>query len=666
MLRGERAMVADLQLAGAAGDISSTGEGWANPKYGDYYATSTPAYRAVKLRADAVSSAPLRVYQTTNDGVPEAVPANHPIQNLLNKVNPWWTSSDLWKATETNLSLWGAAFWFLENGSNGMPKAIWLLPAPKVVPIADKRKGRANQYIAGFKYARSGGDIVPLLPEEVVWFRYYNPLDELAGLAPVAPVRQTLDMGRNAVTFNSAFFKNGAMPQDLVFTTNGPVPDEEIEAFYLRLEQRHRGPSRAHRPMVWDLSQGSKPERMGVSQKDMEFLASLNFTVEEAARVWGVPPPKLYSQTQSIYNNVRQADIEFYTDTVSHEWRFLETEVNEMLMPLVDPSGKLFVSFDLSGILPLQEALAEKYARDRLDVQAGILTINEVRRSRNLTPVDWGESWWVPMTTVPAGSPLPSELSPAEPRSLTGWSAAPDESQVFGEFNRAFTKGRRAFGRLQRELFAKQRLEALTKLHQRLTIPTSAGELLGDGWPDRFAEAGIDTYTDILSDAAEAHSRIYRLGPFNDTHPMVQEWVRERIRFWSGQVNEETGRLLMLELDQALKLGEGIPEISERIRSLFRDASDVRAETIARTESLAASNQGHLAIYEQSGLVDAKMWLTQVDDRTRPEHVAAHRQVVPRTDRFLVGGEMLDAPGLGGSAANVINCRCTVAPMVST
>ena len=51
---------ADERLAGLATDA---GGGWARPEYGRYMATSPSVYAAIKLRADALTRPPLRVYR---------------------------------------------------------------------------------------------------------------------------------------------------------------------------------------------------------------------------------------------------------------------------------------------------------------------------------------------------------------------------------------------------------------------------------------------------------------------------------------------------------------------------------------------------------------------------------------------------------------------------
>ena len=47
-----------------------------------------------------------------------------------------------------------------------------------------------------------------------------------------------------------------------------------------------------------------------------------------------------------------------------------------------------------------------------------------------------------------------------------------------------------------------------------------------------------------------------------------------------------------------------------------------------------------------------------MDDKTRPWHREADGQIVEWNESFTVMGEKLKAPSIGGSAKNVINCRC--------
>ena len=87
-----------------------------------------------------------------------------------------------------------------------------------------------------------------------------------------------------------------------------------------------------------------------------------------------------------------------------------------------------------------------------------------------------------------------------------------------------------------------------------------------------------------------------------------------------------------------------------------------QALRIARTETTFAMNSAKQIAGEVSGLVMEKVWIAAIDDRTRPEHIEANGKAVPLNEPFIVGGERLMYPGdkSSASAANLVNCRCTV------
>ena len=54
-------------VAGADADgfplLSGVGGGWNRTEYGEYYATSTPVYSAIRIRAEALTRPPVVVYR---------------------------------------------------------------------------------------------------------------------------------------------------------------------------------------------------------------------------------------------------------------------------------------------------------------------------------------------------------------------------------------------------------------------------------------------------------------------------------------------------------------------------------------------------------------------------------------------------------------------------
>ena len=95
-----------------------------------------------------------------------------------------------------------------------------------------------------------------------------------------------------------------------------------------------------------------------------------------------------------------------------------------------------------------------------------------------------------------------------------------------------------------------------------------------------------------------------------------------------------------------------------------RGLSAFRAETIARTEThnaaMFSSMETAKDINLETQLGLHKKWNPVQSDRTRSDHIAmTGSKPIPMDNKFFVGGEFLDRPGLG-SAHNSINCRCVL------
>ncbi len=409
------------------GDLASGGgTGWAPTTFGEYYPRSAIVYAAIKVRQDAVARLPLRVLRRvpemrrreycahhhpfdkprTGSGIPpsrgkglyphpnpspgegirgraggEQVGTDHPLQRLLDSPNPFWSRSDLWRATETYLSLWGSSFWGLERDEQGDIAEIWPLRPDKMRVIPDTRR-----YIRGFVYLGAGSELVPYLPEDVVWMRYFNPMDEFAGLSPIAPLRQSADMGMDALRANRKLLQNDSTP-GLIIEMQGMPTDAEVSEFYERWESRFRGVDKTRRPAL--LSHGMKASNLGFSPRDMEYIESLRWSLEDVTRVFGVPKVMIGDLENTTFSNFSTARRLFWEDTIAAQLSFYEEALQQHLLPHFGDDS-LSVEFDLSGVEALKESEENKAKRRNIYVKAGIMTVDEVRREMNLPPIESG------------------------------------------------------------------------------------------------------------------------------------------------------------------------------------------------------------------------------------------------------------------------------------
>lgn len=119
---------------------------------------------------------------------------------------------------------------------------------------------------------------------------------------------------------------------------------------------------------------------------------------------------------------------------------------------------------------------------------------------------------------------------------------------------------------------------------------------------------------------------------------------------------------IALEATRGIASGKSWLEVANllTIQRHFQ-VSQSDAMRIMRTEGNRINQQGRLDSGNEavkSGCNILKQWDATLDSRTRPAHAEADGQIVKWDEDFIVGGEKMKAPSVGGSASNVCNCRC--------
>ena len=122
------------------------------------------------------------------------------------------------------------------------------------------------------------------------------------------------------------------------------------------------------------------------------------------------------------------------------------------------------------------------------------------------------------------------------------------------------------------------------------------------------------------------------------------------------QITESTRDFIAAEVRKSLEEGVSNDILATRLQNGYA-FSDSRAMMIARTETIKASNQGALAGYKASGVVEFKEWTTAEDDRVSEECEANGEEGAIPLDATFSSGD--DAPPVHP------NCRCVIVPVVT-
>lgn len=387
--------------------------------YGDYLATSTEIYSVATLRARLISGLQLNLYQGTGSG--RSAVTSGPAVDLLRYVNPFWTPVRLARMDELSMCLWGETFWAIERDRSGVPSEIWWLKPSRVRPVPSE-----TGYLAEFLYEPvTGGAPIRFAPDEIVWFRYPNPIDEFAPISPLGAARLAADTGSAMMTANRNLFTNGLMAGGLIVPQTDKVvfsPEQAAELEHL-LDRRWKGVDKAHRWSV--LRFEAQLKELGVTPKDAEFLGGLNLTLRQVCNAYGVPSPLLNDMEHATLANVRELLKAVWSLTLVPDSQLKAAEIGEQFLPLFKAVGRADVAeYDYSKVPELQEAASEVWARERQAIEIGRLTVNEIREANGEPPVPWGDVWFAPVNKAPVSGPDGAVATEGQP---DGGEAAPAE-----------------------------------------------------------------------------------------------------------------------------------------------------------------------------------------------------------------------------------------------
>lgn len=118
------------------------------------------------------------------------------------------------------------------------------------------------------------------------------------------------------------------------------------------------------------------------------------------------------------------------------------------------------------------------------------------------------------------------------------------------------------------------------------------------------------------------------------------------------------------EVASGLAQGKPYSTVAKAIKERF-DVAATRARTITFTEMHKSHSRGRLegikraeGAAERLGIKVYRVWKHNPVGDPRPSHLAANGKRAGEDGLFRVGGEALEAPGLGRDPANNINCHC--------
>ena len=334
-------------------------------------------YSSVQRIASTVASLDVAVYKTASDGT-RTIASSHPVSKVISrKADSITTAFEFWETIISDSLLWGAGYAYIDKGQGNALTALVHLPASDVQKVEQNDKTFYNLVVRRQgqrpKVARQ------FLPEELVIIPAFR------GLSPIALHRESIGLAKSAKDFGSSFFGSGGNLSG-VLMTDKTLTDEQYRALQTGWHQKYHGADSAHATAI--LEHGLKYERVGIPPDQAQFIETQKMSNEDVARIFGVPGALIGLETNTTYNNMEQLNIMFAQYTIQPLVKKIESELNTKLFT-VREQATTAVEFDLATLLRGDVATRAEFFSTM--VRDGVMSINEVRRTEGLNPVEGGD-----------------------------------------------------------------------------------------------------------------------------------------------------------------------------------------------------------------------------------------------------------------------------------
>jgi hypothetical protein len=170
-------------------------------------------------------------------------------------------------------------------------------------------------------------------------------------------------------------------------------------------------------------------------------------------------------------------------------------------------------------------------------------------------------------------------------------------------------------------------------------------------WEKRLADKARPLISATMGDAARQILDMTGQS-YDPNQPVVRAILGQRVNQFSHFVNETTDKKIKYKIEQALQdnIEGGIAAQRLAVKEVLSEyllgkAAESRANLIAQTEAMAATNGGIMAGIDQSEEFERKMWLTSRDDRVRETHIPMDGVVVNYNEMFVLpDGQEMEYP----------------------
>lgn len=331
-------------------------------------------YACVNAISETTASLPLILFKRTGEDRERAT--DHPLYSVLHdQANEHQTAIEFRELQMATVLLRGNAYARIVRGYDGQVRELLPLHPDRVTVL------RVGDGIA-YDYTDTKGTVHRLLAGEVLHLRHRAGDDGVLGVSPIAAARDVIGLAIAEREHGSNTFRNGAKLTGIL-KMPGYLNAEQMRQLRGSWQSQYAGGANAGKTVI--IEGGADYQTVSMTLEDAEWIAARQFSVEEVARLFRVPPTVIGDLRHGNYSNSVEMARQFVTMTLRRHLVAWEQAISKQL--LTDAGRRIyFAEHQVEGLLRGDAVnRADFYEKG---IRAGWLLPSEARRLENLPTIE--------------------------------------------------------------------------------------------------------------------------------------------------------------------------------------------------------------------------------------------------------------------------------------
>jgi len=608
------------------------------------YKMAIPIYRALRAIIQAGSGIPWIVREIETGEEVES----HPFTVTWAHPNREFSGQDNMEYIIAHMKLGGNAYIRPIYGTDKIPREFWVEMPDLIQPVPSANR---ETWLDGYDYTLPNGGKVRVARETFVHFMQLDPGNLYTGLGDIFPAARVIDTYNEGIDTQKVSMQNRGMPSGML-TPEEPLTPEQFDEFKRKFAEGYISKNSRREP--WLFPRKVNWHEMSNTPVEMDYTNSQRELIRQMAAAIGVDPWWVGDREHSSFNNVKEARRSLYEDVVIPILDDIKATLNLKMRVMYPDADRIEIGYDISNVAALREDFGQKVEHTKTLWAMGV-PFEQINQKLELG-FDEFPGWersYLPFSVAPVGDSGAVEVT--ETPETDEKTIKTDEEQKIAEWKRVDSR-RRAWERVMSAKFEPLYKELGNAIARNITDVDIVIDKQADKWEKVLQAAYFSIIEDFGTVTAERLKTVKTEVKFDPFATYVRAWVTnqagKKIKTILDTQKEEVRQIIAQGASENLSNAQ----IAKSLRQFYTDRASMFAMRVARTESVAAASFGQESAAKESGF-SRKRWISSRDDRVRDDHVRMDGETVGINETFSNG---CDAPGIGGDAAEVINCRCTM------